>query len=90
MYKLKVTVESVKGHCSSGCKEGDVFYFEDGKITLDDLSVNLCSYGICAINPYMTGFCRAYDKSDWMADCEELKLQCPDKENEVIYKIERV
>lgn len=90
MYKLKVTVDSVKGHCASECKAGDVFYFEDGKITLKDLSVNLCLYGLSAINPYLTGFCRASAGDDWMADCEELKLQCPDKENAVIYKIERV
>jgi len=89
LYKLKVTVQSVKGHCAAGCKNGDVFFYEDGKITLTDLNTNLCSYGICAINSYLTGFCRAEGIDDWMTNCEELKLQCPDIENAVIYQIER-
>lgn len=90
MYKIKVTIKSVKGECAAGCKAGDVFYYEDGSISLEDLSTRLCAYGICAIIPYLSGFCRAADSEDWMAGYQDLELQCPDPVNAVVYHIEKV
>lgn len=90
MKRIKVTIQSVKGECSAGCKVGDVFYYEDGSITLEDLSTKLCAYGISAIVPYMSGFCRASDSEDWMAGYEEADFQCPDPINAVMYHLEKI
>lgn len=88
MQKVKIVVESVRGECAAGCKPGDVFYYEDGSIYVDDASVRLCAYGLSSIIPYLSGFVRAGESEDWIGSVEE--LQCPDAANTVLYRLEKV
>lgn len=90
MQRIKVTIQSIKGECAAGCKVGDVFYYEDGSISLEDVSTRLCAYGISAIIPYLAGLCRANDSEDWMAGYSEVDFQCPDPVNAVVYHLEKV
>jgi len=88
MYRIKVTVDSVRGQCSAGCKVGDVFYYEDGSIFLDDVAIKLCAYGISAIIPYLSAYCRSSDSNDWIISLKQ--IQCPDPINTVVYRLERM
>lgn len=88
MFKIKVTVKSIKKDCSAGCKVGDVFYYDDGSISVEDASTKLCAYGLSAIHPYLAAFCRQTPQKDWINSLEE--LQCPDAVNCVTYQLERL
>jgi uncharacterized repeat protein (TIGR04076 family) len=88
MYNIKVTVKSIKGQCAAGCKLGDVFYYSDGSIYVDNISTRLCAYGISAIHPYLSAFCRQTNEEDWINSLKE--LQCPDAVNCVTYQLERL
>ncbi len=87
MDKVMVTVKSIRGECAVGCKVGDVFYYQDGSIFVDDPSVRLCAYGLSAIIPYLSGFWRSAD-NDWLSHLKE--LQCPDAVNALCYQIEKI
>ena len=86
MEKIKITIDSIKGECAAGCKVGDAFYYQDGCITVEDASVPLCAYAICAITPYLSGFWRSKE-DDWMSSLSE--LQCPDPINAAVFRLEK-
>ncbi len=88
MFRIKVAVKMIKGNCAAGCRVGDVFYYNDGSISVDNDSVNLCAYGISAIHPYLAAFCRETAVADWINGVRE--LQCPDTANALIYELERL
>lgn len=88
MYTIKITVKSIKGECAAGCKVGDVFYYNDGSIYVDNISTRLCAYGISAIHPYLSAFCRDTINGDWINSLKE--LQCPDVVNTLTYQLERL
>jgi uncharacterized repeat protein (TIGR04076 family) len=88
MDRIKVTVESIRGECAAGCKVGDVFYYQDGSIFVEDASVRLCAYGLSAVIPFLSGSWRCSDQEDWMSGLKE--LQCPDAENALLYRIEKI
>ncbi len=88
MQKVKIVVESVNGECAAGCKTGDVFYYEDGSIYVDDISIRLCAYSISAIIPYLSGYARTKRGDDWIGAIE--RMQCPDPVNVVLYRLEKM
>ncbi|HHV56362.1 MAG TPA: TIGR04076 family protein [Firmicutes bacterium] len=87
MYRVKVTVESIAGECAAGCRIGDVFYYDDGSITVADARTRLCAYGLAAIIPYLAAYCRRGEAGDWIGGLE--RLACPDPENNVVFRLER-
>jgi uncharacterized repeat protein (TIGR04076 family) len=88
MYKIKLTVKSVKGNCSAGYKEGDYFFIEDGLMIVPGQPSGLCMYALPALLPYLTAYCRETPPSDWINLKEE--LQCPDNTNAVVFGLERM
>jgi len=88
MYKVKVTVKSVKGDCSAGYKEGDFFTIEDGVMIVPQEPKGLCMYALPALLPYLTAYSRETQPDDWINLKKE--LQCPDNTNAVIFGLERV
>jgi uncharacterized repeat protein (TIGR04076 family) len=88
MYRVKVTVKSVKGHCGAGYKEGDFFTIEDGVMIKPGKPDGLCMYALPALLPYITAYSRETSQDDWINMLTE--LQCPDSTNTVIFGLERV
>ena len=87
MYKVKVTVKSVKGNCAAGYEVGDYFMIEEPMIT-PGKPKGLCIYAIPAFIPYLTAYYRETSPEDWINMKQE--LQCPDNTNSVIFGLERV
>jgi len=87
MYNIKCTVKSVKGFCSAGYKVGDYFFIRDGVLIEAEKPKGLCMYALPALLPYLTAYCRETPDSDWINRKKE--LQCPDKDNTVIFGLER-
>lgn len=88
MQRVKITVESIAGECAAGCRAGDVFYYDDGSITVPVGGTQLCAYGLCALIPYLAGYARTAADEDWIGGLE--RLQCPDPVNKVVYRLEKV
>ncbi|MDI3538595.1 MAG: hypothetical protein PWP12_739 [Bacillota bacterium] len=88
MRRVKVTVESIAGECAAGCRIGDVFYYDDGSITVEGTGTKLCAYGLAAITPYLAAYCRGGEQGDWIGTIE--RLACPDPVNKVTYRLERI
>jgi len=87
MSNVKVTVKSVKGHCSAGYKVGDYFLLRDGVVIEPAKPAGLCVFALPALIPYLTAYCRETPPEDWINDKKE--LQCPDNDNAVIFGLER-
>jgi len=88
MYDIKCTVQSVKGFCSAGYKAGDHFFIRDGLMIEARAPKGLCMYALPALLPYLTAYCRETPYSDWINMKKE--LQCPDNDNTVIFRLERI
>ncbi len=88
MYKVKITVKSVKGMCAAGYSVGDHFFIENGVMIVPGKPEGICMYALPALLPYLTAYCRETPPSDWINFKQE--LQCPDNTNAVIFGLERV
>ena len=86
MYNVKLTVKSVKGHCSAGYKPGDYFFVNGGMIEAGR-PPGICIYALSALIPYLTAYGRETLPDDWINRKQE--LQCPDNTNSVIFGLER-
>ena len=88
MSDVKVTVKSVKGHCSAGYKQGDYFIVKDGLMIEAGKPAGICMYAMPALIHYLSAYCRETSPDDWINQVQE--LQCPDSSNTVIFGLERM
>jgi uncharacterized repeat protein (TIGR04076 family) len=88
MSDVKVTVKSVKGHCSAGYKQGDYFIVKDGLMIEAGKPAGICMYALPALIHYLSAYCRETSPDDWINQVQE--LQCPDSSNTVIFGLERM
>ena len=88
MSDVKVTVKSVKGHCSAGYKPGDYFMLKGGLMIEAGKPSGICVYALLAMIPYLSAYCRETSPDDWINQLKE--LQCPDHENTVVFALERL
>lgn len=92
MKKIKVTVESITGHCAAGCQVGDVFYYDGGAITIDKIDTILCTFALPSLITYLAAAWREANSNDsyfsWIHKIHQ--LQCPDIANKVIFRLERI
>ena len=86
MYDVKVTINKVVGHCAAGFKEGDYFYLKGPNLVPTNCK-GICIYGISALIPYLTAYCRDTSPNDWINFRKE--LQCPDNKNTVTFGLSR-
>lgn len=80
-YKIVATVVGVKGHCSAGHREGDVF-----EISCHNPG-GLCGFFYHDIFPSLQTFQFGGSLPWWEGDT--IPLQCPDSYNLVTLKLER-
>ena len=83
VYKIIVTVKSMKGHCNAGYKVGDTIEIEHGKV-----SGIKCLLSLNAISPpiYMLRWGGQYP---WSGNPPVVTQECPDKEIQVNFEIRR-
>ena len=88
LAKLRVTVVEIKGRSVCGMNVGD--YFEvsgSNRITIPE-GKHFCLYAMAAVIPLLPAKMRALDPNDWMA--QDSLIACPDPDERLIMKIERV
>lgn len=88
MPDVKITVNSVRGHCAAGYKPGDYFMLKDGLMIEAGKPAGICIYALPAIIHYLTAYCRETSSEDWINQLKE--LQCPDSDNTVVFGLERL
>ncbi len=83
-YDIEVTVKSVKGKCSFGCKVGDKIQF-DGRT----IKGAICYSALMAILPKVYAM-RYGAEFPWAKNKDIIVNACPDPENPVLFEIKRI
>ena len=82
---LRITVESVGGHCTSRMKPGDHFDLRNGRLYIP-AGRRICLYALQAALPLLPAKQRAMNDGDWLN--EECRVLCPDPAGNVILRID--
>ena len=83
-YNIEVTVKSVKGKCSFGCKVGDKIHF-DGRT----VKGAICYSALMTILPKVYAM-RYGAEFPWAKNKDIIVNACPDPENPVLFEIKRI
>ena len=82
---LRVSIESVGGHCTSRMRPGDSFLLRSGRIYIPS-GRHFCLYALQAVLPLLPAKQRALQEGDWLK--EERRVICPDPAGNVILRID--
>jgi uncharacterized repeat protein (TIGR04076 family) len=83
---LRVSVEEVRGKCTSGMQPGDYFLLRSGRIYIPP-ERHFCLYALQAVLPLLPAKQRPLPEGDWLRD--DSHIICPDPAGNVILRIER-
>jgi uncharacterized repeat protein (TIGR04076 family) len=88
-YSVKVTVDSIAGVCHAGLKQGDSFIVRDvGCMKLEGCD-GLCPELLFVVFPTCMALASG-GKLRWENDRNQSLVACPDPENQVVARIERM
>ena len=87
LYDLKVTVEEVRGKCTSYLKPGDYFILRSGRLYIP-ADRHFCLYALHAVLPLLPAKQRAWEDGDWLK--RDNHVICPDPAGNVVMHIERI
>lgn len=88
LAKLRVTVESIEGRSVCGLSVGDYFEVSQSSRVSIPVGKHFCLYALAAVIPLLPAKMRAFDEHDWMA--QDSLVACPDPEERLVMKIERI
>jgi uncharacterized repeat protein (TIGR04076 family) len=83
---LRVVVEEVQGHCTSGMAPGDHFLLRSGRLYIP-AGRHFCLYALEATLPLLPAKQRTRLEGDWLA--RDNHIICPDPAGNVVLRIER-
>ena len=83
---LRVVVEEVRGHCTSGLRPGDHFLLRSGRLYIP-AERHFCLYALQAALPLLPAKQRPLPEGDWLR--EDSHVICPDPAGNVILRIEQ-
>jgi uncharacterized repeat protein (TIGR04076 family) len=83
---LRVVVEEVRGHCTSGMQPGDHFTLRSGRVYIP-AGRHFCLYALQATLPLLPAKQRPLPEGDWLG--RDNHIICPDPAGNVILRIER-
>ncbi len=86
LKNLKITVESVNGHCTSKMNPGDEFKLCSGRLYMPP-DGHVCLYALHAALPLLPAKQRDIKDGDWLKD--DHRVLCPDPAGNVILRIDR-
>lgn len=88
LARLRVTVVEIGGRSVCGLSVGDYFEVsESSRVSIPD-GRHFCLYALAAVIPLLPAKMRALDPNDWMA--QDSLVCCPDPDERLVMKIERV
>lgn len=82
MYRIKITVKEIRGHCAFNHKVGD-------EVTVDgELKGRVCLSALASMLPYIYSMRYGAD-FPWAENKDVITIRCPDPENRVVFEIKR-
>src|SRR5579884_1765965 len=87
LYDLRVTVVAIEGQSVCGMRVGDTFELRGSAITIP-AGRHFCLYALQSVLPLLPAKQRDLQPGDWM-NIDSL-VACPDPEERVIMRIERI
>lgn len=88
LANLRVSVVAIEGRSVCGLSVGDYFEVtESSRVTIPS-GKHFCLYALAAVIPLLPAKMRSLDANDWMA--QDSLVVCPDPDERLIMKIERV
>ena len=88
LYDLRVTVDSVGGRSVCGMKVGDYFELTESSRLRIPEGRHFCIYALGAVLPLLAAKQRQLSADDWLE--RDSLVACPDPDERLIMKIERV
>ena len=88
LYDLRVTVERIEGRSVCGLEVGDYFELtESSRIRIPE-GRHFCIYALQAVLPLLPAKQRRLPDDDWLE--QESLVCCPDPEERLVMRIERI
>jgi uncharacterized repeat protein (TIGR04076 family) len=87
MYRLRISVEEVRGKCTAPHRPGDSFEVWRGNIRVPDGKF-VCLYSLQSILPLLPANERELAEGDWMLGARH--VHCPDPDGGVVWRIDRI
>ena len=88
LYDLRITVVAIEGRAVCGLEVGDFFEVTESNRLRIPAGKHFCLYALSAVLPLLSGYQRAAQAGDWMT--QESLVACPDPEERLIMRIERL
>jgi uncharacterized repeat protein (TIGR04076 family) len=88
LFDLRVTVERIEGRSVCGLAVGDFFEVTESSRLRIPPDRHFCIYALSAILPLLPAKQRKLAAEDWLE--EETLVACPDPDERVIMRIERI
>jgi uncharacterized repeat protein (TIGR04076 family) len=88
IYDLRVTVERIEGRSVCGLEVGDYFELTDSSRVRIPEGRHFCLYALQSVFPLLPAKQRKLPDEDWLE--QETLVCCPDPEERVIMRIERI
>ena len=88
IYDLRVTVDRIEGRSVCGLAPGDYFELTESSRVRIPPGKHFCLYALSAVLPLLPAKQRQLPEEDWLE--QETFVACPDAEERLIMRIERI
>jgi uncharacterized repeat protein (TIGR04076 family) len=88
LHDIRVTVERIEGRSVCGLEVGDYFEVTDSSRLRIPAGRHFCIYALSAVLPLIPAKQRTLSNNDWLE--QETLVACPDPDERVIMRIERI
>jgi uncharacterized repeat protein (TIGR04076 family) len=88
LYDLRVTVERIEGRSVCGLRVGDYFELTESSRLRIPEGRHFCIYALQAVLPLLPAKQRRLPDDDWLE--QESLVCCPDPEERLVMRIERI
>ena len=88
LYDLRVTVERIEGRSVCGLRVGDYFELTESSRVRIPEGRHFCVYALQAVLPLLPAKQRRLPDDDWLE--QESLVCCPDPEERLVMRIERI
>src|SRR6202035_3721135 len=88
LYDLRVTVERIEGRSGCGLAVGDYFEVTESSRVRIPAGKHFCLYALQSVLPFLAAKQRQLPDGDWLE--VNSHVACPDPDERVIMRIERI
>jgi uncharacterized repeat protein (TIGR04076 family) len=88
LFDLRVVVEKIEGRSVCGLKPGDYFDVTESSRIRIPADRHFCIYALSAILPLLPAVQRRLADDDWLE--QDTLVACPDPDERVLMRIERI